>query len=60
MAWTFYWFSNEDRLSVLVLVALLLAPSLSFANESMGTPAARAEFEKGWSAQFSLVRMMLR
>jgi len=31
----------------------LLAPSLSFANESMGKPAARAEFEKGWSAQLS-------
>ena len=43
----------KTRLSVLVLVALLLAPSLCFANESMGTPAARAEFEKGWAAQLS-------
>jgi tetratricopeptide (TPR) repeat protein len=39
--------------SISILVASFLAPSLCLANESMGTPAARAEFEKGWAAQLS-------
>jgi tetratricopeptide (TPR) repeat protein len=43
-------------LSILALVASLLVPSFCSANESMGTPAARAEFEKGeterWTGNF--------
>jgi thiol-disulfide isomerase/thioredoxin/Tfp pilus assembly protein PilF len=39
--------------SISILVTSFLAPSLCLANESMGTPAARAEFEKGWAAQLS-------
>jgi thiol-disulfide isomerase/thioredoxin/Tfp pilus assembly protein PilF len=32
---------------------MLFVPVLCSANESMGTPAARAEFDKGWAAQLS-------
>lgn len=32
---------------------MFFAPILCSANESMGTPAARAEFDKGWAAQLS-------
>lgn len=39
--------------SILALVALFLAPSLCFADESMGTPAARAQFEKGETARWT-------
>jgi thiol-disulfide isomerase/thioredoxin/Tfp pilus assembly protein PilF len=43
----------RTSLSILVLVASFLAPSFCFANESMGTPAARAEFEKGETARWA-------
>jgi thiol-disulfide isomerase/thioredoxin/Tfp pilus assembly protein PilF len=32
---------------------MFFAPILCSANESMGTPAARAEFDRGWAAQLS-------
>jgi tetratricopeptide (TPR) repeat protein len=43
----------RTSLSILVLVASSMAPSFCCANESMGTPAARAEFEKGETARWA-------
>lgn len=46
------WLAMKTSISALVLT-LFLGPSLCFANESMGTPAARAEFEKGETARWT-------
>jgi thiol-disulfide isomerase/thioredoxin len=42
-----------SSLYILVLVASFLVPSFCSANESMGTPAARAEFERGETARWT-------